>query len=398
MKLHFRKGGTMQWKSNWLRSFYQKGSVYFIGFVLLFIFIGIMTTVKPAYRLSSEIITGWTNDIDSSFFYYLLSLENRAFQQSYLTDKNKPNVSTILFQVATNLTPKDPRSLIRNEIPGFSSFDNQILIAGKGTNFTNFPIESSPPLKDVLKERQAFIDQQDKETEWNKNDNRTKKSHPTTGDKNVVFLYNTHNRESFLPHLPNVSDPNEAHHKEVNITKVSERLATSLKANGIGTKVDNTDIMSELNNKGWDYGKSYEASRKIVRETVAANKDITYVFDLHRDSIDRNKTTTKINQKSYARVMIVIGAEHDAYEKNQKLAAKLHYLLEEKYPGLSRGVFTKKGAGTNGIFNQDLSENALLLEFGGVENNIDELYRSADAFADVLSELYWDAEKVDADS
>ena len=62
---------------------------------------------------------------------------------------------------------------------------------------------------------------------------------------------------------------------------------------------------------------------------------------------------------------------------------------------LSRGVFTKKGAGTNGKFNQDLSENAILVEFGGVDNTFEELYNSAEALADVISDYYWQAERVD---
>ncbi|HVH95944.1 MAG TPA: stage II sporulation protein P, partial [Bacillus sp. (in: firmicutes)] len=48
----------------------------------------------------------------------------------------------------------------------------------------------------------------------------------------------------------------------------------------------------------------------------------------------------------------------------------------------------------NGKFNQDLSENAILVEFGGVDNTFEELNNSAEALADVISEYYWDAEKV----
>lgn len=40
--------------------------------------------------------------------------------------------------------------------------------------------------------------------------------------------------------------------------------------------------------------------------------------------------------------MFVVGAEHENHEKNLKFASELHYILEEKYPGLSRGVYPKK--------------------------------------------------------
>ncbi|WP_425489437.1 stage II sporulation protein P [Geomicrobium halophilum] len=34
--------------------------------------------------------------------------------------------------------------------------------------------------------------------------------------------------------------------------------------------------------------------------------------------------------------------------------------------------------------NEDLSPNSMLIEFGGVENTLQEMYRSADAVAEVL--------------
>ncbi|GAB3795284.1 stage II sporulation protein P [Virgibacillus kimchii] len=377
--------------------FFKKSGIYLMSIILLFVSIGFLTTVQPAYRLSIQTITEWTSDIDSSTFLYLFGIENRAFQQAYPNNQTMPNLSTALLQVATSIKPNDPRSLLGNEIPGFSVYD-RILIAGEGTNYANMPVESSPPLEEVLREREAVFedgekDEEDKEKPQEKEDEIT----PSTGDRNVVFLYNTHNYESFLPHLPGVTNPDHAHHDEVNITKVSDRFAQALEEKGIGSKVDDHDFMNILNERGWGYGQSYEASREIVEEAMAGNNDYNYVFDIHRDSISREKTTVDIDGESYGRILFVIGAEHDSYEKNLNLAKELHHLLEENYPGLSRGYLPLEGARTNGIFNQDLNENALLFEFGGVENTLDELYRSADILAEVFSEYYWDAEAVDAD-
>lgn len=381
-----------------IQTLYKRGGLYLLGIIVLFISIGILTTIKPAYRLSSEVITNLTSDIDSSTFLYLLGMENRVYREAYPDDKRMPKISSALLQVATSVKPNDPRSLLGNELPGFSEFDSRILIAGEGTNYTNLPMESSPPLEDVLKDRDAVVKETEKGGEVDKEKNEETEDTPTTGDRDVVYIYNTHNRESFLPHLPGVTDPNQASHKEVNITMVSDRLAESLEKNGIGTSVDDSDIMSILNGKGWGFGKSYDASREVAAEALATNKEIQYVFDLHRDSIGREKTTKKLNGENYARIMFVVGLEHPNHEKNLKIATELHHLIEKKYPGLSRGVITKAGAGVNGIYNQDLTENALLVEVGGVGNNMDELYRSADAIADVFSEFYWDAEKVDANA
>lgn len=368
----------------------KSSGIYISLIILLVIFIGMLTTIKPAYRFSSETITSWTSDVDSSNFLYLIGLENRMFMDALPDNKAIPSVTSTLFQVLTNVKAGNPKSLLAHVIPGFSSFENRIIVAGEGLDERMLSMESSPPLEDVLKKKEAIVDEPEEEIE------STDYNGLTTGERDVVFIYNSHNRESFLPHLPEITDPNAAHHDEVNITKVSERLAKSLQSNGIGTNVDETDIMAVLNKEGMSYGQSYEASRSVVKEVIANNKDIQYVFDIHRDSLRRENTTTTINGEDYAQILFVIGAEFSDFEKNLSLATELHYLMQEKFPGLSKGVITKEGAGTNGVYNQDLSENAILLEVGGVDNSLEELYRSADAIAEVFSEYYWEAEKVDA--
>src|SRR5699024_2495600 len=390
----------MKYKKDKLKSMnliqYAKKSIIYIMIIfILFVFIGLMTSITSADRFSSGTLTSWTKKIESSTFLYLLGMESKAFQGAFPEDMELPKLSNVSFQIATSIKPSDPSSLLENEIPGFSIFNHEVLMAGEESYHSSQPIESAPPLEEILKDREAVVEEKEED---DLEDEGEKELENTTGDKDVVFIYNSHNRESFLPHLPDVDDPDLAHHKEVNITKVSERLAKSLRAEGIGTYVDETDHMEILNEKGWTYGRSYEASRPVVREAFASNGDLQYAFDLHRDTPSKDKTTVDINGKSYAKVMIVIGAEHNKYEKNLRLANEIHDLLEKKYPGITRSVNAKQGAGANGIFNQDVSENALLFEMGGVENNLDELYRTADALADVFSEFYWDAEKVDADS
>lgn len=378
-------------KKKLLKHLYKKSGIYLISMIVLFITIGLLTTAAPAYRFSSETITDWTSEIESSTFLYLMGMENRTFKKAYPDDKSVPDLSTMLFQMATSIKPSDTRSLLGRELPGFATFENEIIVAGEGTDYTNLPFESAPPLEDILKEREAVADKSDEpedskdKRDQNQLDNR---------DRDVVFLYNTHNRESFLPQLPGVNDPNLAQHGEVNVTKVSERFSKSLEAEGIGTQVDDTDVMKILNNNGWGYGQSYTASRKVVQEAFASNDNLQYVFDIHRDSQRRDKTTKKIKGKTYAKTVFVVGAEYDSYKENLTLATELHNLIEKKYPGLSRGVIQKKGPRSNGVYNQDLSQNSLVIEVGGVDNNLKELYRTADVIAEVFSEFYWDAEKV----
>lgn len=368
-------------------NFYKKIIIYISVFLSIFLFIGLITSSQPAYRISSNIISKWTSDVDSTIFLNLIGMENRVFMHYYQEDNPFDSLSKTLFHLVTSVRPNDVRSLLGNELPGFSIYDNEILIAGEGTDYTTIPHESSFPLEDVLEERQAVYTEED-----------VIPSEERKAENDVVFIYNTHNRESYLPHLPGVTDPNLAHHSEVNITMVSERLKNELEDKGIGAIVDQTDIVGKvLVERNWKYGQSYRASREVVTEALAQHKDLKFTFDVHRDSIARNLTTSEINGESYARIMFVIGEENPSFERNYELAKNLHEGLEKKYPGLSRGVMRLGGAGKNGVYNQDLSENALLLEVGGVGNTLEETYRTAAAFAEIFSEYYWEAESVQGD-
>jgi|SRR5690625_1019781 len=372
-----------------LQSFYKQIIISIISIFLLFTTIGIMTTAKPSSRLSPSIFSSWTGNVDQSVFSVLFSMENRAFDLTHGVTVEQQGITKTLFNMMTSIKMDDLKSFLGHEIPGFSTYEHKVIIAGEGLNdLYALSHESGPPLEDILEDRKAVDDSEDEEV-------KEPKEHPyTTEGRKVVFLYNSHNRESFLPHLPDESEPNAAHHKEVNITKVSDRLASGLESYGIGSYVDDTDIMNVLNEKGWKYGKSYEASRPVVQEAIKQNKDLQYVLDIHRDALPRDRTTKEIDEKSYAKILFVIGAENKNHEKNIALATELHYLIDEKYPGLSKGVITKEGSEGNGVYNQDLLENALLMEIGGYENTLEEMYRTADIVAEAFSELYWEAENV----
>ena len=93
---------------------------------------------------------------------------------------------------------------------------------------------------------------------------------------------------------------------------------------------------------------------------------------------------------NYARILFVVGLEHDNYKKNLELANNINKLFNDSYPGLSRGVYKKEGINVNGIYNQDVSENAMLIEVGGVDNNIEEVMNTMNAISDVISKYIGD--------
>ncbi|WP_299738536.1 stage II sporulation protein P [Rossellomorea sp. y25] len=368
--------------------------IFVVGLLSVFSITGILTSLNPEYRITSHSLNQAASNVKGDALYKILALENRSFNQ-ILTEEEQalPNFSSLLFQVATNVSFEDPRSFLGRELPGFSIFDGDILVAGEGTDFTNMPIESVPPPEALEAGNEAPLKNVEN---FNESDQKSGDVSPplSTGDKKTVHLYFTHTRESYLPYLEGVTNPDSAMHSEVNVTKVGDMVKKHLEGLGIGTTIDKTDVIANLNNKGLDYWAAYQESRPLVQAAMTSNKDLLYLVDIHRDSQRRAVTTGTINGKSYAKLAFVVGEEHPNFEQNLKVATELHKLLEANYKGISRGVIAKKGSGTNGKFNQDLSSNAMLLEFGGVDNTFEELERSAQAFAEVFADYYWQAEKV----
>ena len=82
----------------------------------------------------------------------------------------------------------------------------------------------------------------------------------------------------------------------------------------------------------------------------------------------------------------LIGLENPNYEKNLEFTEKLNNMINNKYPNLSRGIYKKQGKGVNGVYNQDFDPNTILIEVGGEENTIDEVYNTAEVISNILTE------------
>jgi stage II sporulation protein P len=366
-------------------------SALLLFIVLVFSISGLLTSLKPQYRISSSSVNSAADKINGEWLYQLMAWENHHFLSVKDDLSASPKLTNLIFSLSNNINLDDPRSLLGRELPGFYQFDGEIVIAGQGSNYTNMPMESAPPIEVMQAEREAAL-QNLEGIDGNDEGNKPTPPTLTTGDKKVVHLYFTHNRESYLPYLQGVTDPNLAYHSQLNVTKVGDQLKAGLEERGIGTTIDKTDVMGTVK-----MASTYWKSGELVQSAMATNRDIKYLIDIHRDARRGDKTKVMVNGQTYAQIVFVVGGKNPNHEKNEKLATELHNLLEKKYKGLSWGVMKNQGAGQNGVYNQNLSENALLVEFGGVDNTFEELNRSAEALADVFSEYFWQAEKVNYD-
>ncbi|MBT2669165.1 stage II sporulation protein P [Bacillus sp. ISL-4] len=317
-----------------------------------------------------------------------LNSENHYFYQKQ--SMNSPSLFKLSFESMTNFKINDTRTLLGRELPGLSIYNTEIAVAGKGTNITNLPVESGPPLDIYLKDREIAEENLKEPEEDGKHEDAINPK------EKAVYIYHSHSWEAFLPFIKGATTPNEAvsSDQRANVIAVGDLLSHELINKGIGVEHNTENMAANLKNKKLDYRSSYNLSRKDVQEAMGSNDKLKILIDIHRDSQRKAVTTTTIQGKEYARLFFIVGKEHKNFEKNLEYAKEINKKFEEKYPGLSRGVFIKGKDEGNGIYNQDISDKSLLVEFGGVDNNLTELSNTIKAFAEVFSDNYWDAEEV----
>ena len=69
---------------------------------------------------------------------------------------------------------------------------------------------------------------------------------------------------------------------------------------------------------------------------------------------------------------------------------KMNNYLNDNYPGLSKGIYEKKGMGVDGVYNQDLDKNVLLIEIGGIDNNYEEVNNSTEILSLMIYHMFGD--------
>jgi stage II sporulation protein P len=202
----------------------------------------------------------------------------------------------------------------------------------------------------------------------------------------LVYIYNTHESESYKDKYL------EAYNIKPTVKNMSYILKDYLEELKIPTIIETKSITKILKDNKWSYKYSYKASRSIIEPTIKNTSSLKLIIDLHRDSSNLNKTLLETNNKKYAKILFVVGAEYKNFEINYKLAETLNNLLELEVPGITRGITKKSGEGVNGIYNQDLSTSSVLIELGGQYNEIEELNNTLEILAITISKYIEETE------
>lgn len=199
----------------------------------------------------------------------------------------------------------------------------------------------------------------------------------------LVYLYNTHQSEKYFKN--DIFEPS--------IITATNYLKEKLESNGINTIMEKRSISEVLSKNGWSYGSSYRVSRSFLESTKNEYPSIEYYFDIHRDAGKKEQTTLCVNDKCYAKLLFLVGLENPNYVITEEYAEKLSNMVNRRLDGLSKGIMQKEGPKVNGVYNEDFSNRLILIEIGGENNTIEEVYNTVDILSSVIVDFIREDDK-----
>jgi stage II sporulation protein P len=206
-------------------------------------------------------------------------------------------------------------------------------------------------------------------------------------EKKVLLVF-THSHEAYKPILKASTgmEKVEVYNDQLNIFSLSEVMEEYLTFQGIQPKTLPVDLMTELKNQKKTISHAYKVARPFIADEIAL-QPYDMILDVHRDSAGKKVTTLTAGDVSYAKIAFVVGMEHANHKSNLLYAEKLHATLNSLVPGISRKVMQKEGEGVDGIYNQDLAPQMVLVEIGGIDNTEEEVTRTISVLSEAVAKV-----------
>ena len=188
-----------------------------------------------------------------------------------------------------------------------------------------------------------------------------------TDSRKLIAMYVTHSDESYVP-----SDGTQSINGQGGIYDVAREFRDALQAQGIDV------ILDESTHLPHDSG-AYRRSRQTAERLLQKQPDA--IIDIHRDGIpDQSEYTCTINGENASQVRLLVGRSNQNSGVNREFAKEIKAVADKQYPGLIKDIFIGKGN-----YNQDLSPNAILIEFGTHTISKERALESTGLMANVVS-------------
>ena len=189
----------------------------------------------------------------------------------------------------------------------------------------------------------------------------------TDDNRKLIAMYVTHSDESYVP-----TDGTQSINGQGGIYDVAREFRDALQAQGVDV------ILDESTHLPHDSG-AYRRSRQTAERLLQKQPDA--IIDIHRDGIpDESEYTCTINGEQASQVRLLVGRSNQNSAVNREFAKEIKAVADKQYPGLIKDIFIGKGN-----YNQDLSPNAILIEFGTHTLSKERALESTGLMANVVS-------------
>ena len=186
--------------------------------------------------------------------------------------------------------------------------------------------------------------------------------------KKQIAMYSTHSDESYVP-----GDGTSSKWKDAGIYDVGDSLKDALEERGIETVYSKETFLPHD-------ADAYSRSRRTAEELLKDGPDA--LLDIHRDAVPAKQYETKVDGEDISKVRLFVGRSNQNAAENKAFAQQIKAEADREYPGLVKDIFIGKGN-----YNQDLSPNSLLLEFGTHEIEKEKAQEATGYIAEVLDNV-----------
>jgi stage II sporulation protein P len=310
------------------------------------------------------------------FFVQILNYTMPVVKATSFSEEDMAESNFTIGQVALGMVGLDlnnPMSVLGREL-SFINIDNSGGKDNLNVDFNHFKLDDKQIARDSEKTNSdANNDLNLENKSVSVYDPKLKKTLNTS--KPEVLIYHTHTTESYKPGDAISSDNSQ------NVCAVGDALVNELQSNyGISGINDKTVHDREA------YTQSYARSVVTLDKYLKQYNDFKLIIDLHRDSVGDNKkaVTTRMNGENVAKISIVMAKKNPHFDKNMVLANKIIESCKKNFPGFYKDtVYYNNGTR---YFNQDRSNNAILIEVGADINTTDEAKASTKYLARAIAE------------
>jgi stage II sporulation protein P len=192
------------------------------------------------------------------------------------------------------------------------------------------------------------------------------------GGEPRVLIYHTHNSEAYT---------GDAGLEGAGGVIGAGRLLTRTLEGVYGIKTAHAEAVNDRP----DFTRAYINSQNLLKQYVAKYPQMEVVIDLHRDAgMDkRQDTLVTIEEKSCARLLLVMGDAYEGYKTNLAFANRVQAKADALYPGLMKPL----RIANDRRYNQQLHPHGILLEVGSDLNTAEDAANAMALFARVLAEV-----------